>query len=64
VSGYFVEGHVPLAAVDRLLTERPSIDGIGLPGMPVGSPGMGGVQEGPLEVVAVSRGQITPFGSY
>ena len=64
VSGYFVEGHVPLAAVDRLLAERPSIDGIAVPGMPAGSPGMGGVQEGPLEVVAVSGGEITPFGSY
>jgi hypothetical protein len=42
VAGYVVEGHVPLAAVDKLLSERPAIDGIALAGMPPGSPGMGG----------------------
>lgn len=41
VSGYAVEGHVPLADVARLLAERPaSIRGIAVPGMPRGSPGM------------------------
>lgn len=64
VGDYFVEGHVPLAAIDRLLAERPSIDGIALAGMPAGSPGMGGVQDGPLNVVAVADGQITPFATY
>jgi hypothetical protein len=42
VAGYVVEGHVPLSAVEKLLSERPSIDGIALAGMPSGSPGMGG----------------------
>ena len=32
VGGYFVEGHVPLEAVERLLAEKPDIDGIALPG--------------------------------
>lgn len=64
VGGYFVEGHVPLAAVERLLAEKPDIDGIALPGMPAGSPGMGGVQEAPFEVVAITDGAATPFGSY
>lgn len=64
VGGYFVEGHVPLAAVDRLLAERPDIDGIALPGMPAGSPGMGGVQEAPFEIVAIIDGAATPFASY
>ena len=64
VGGYFVEGHVPLEAVERLLAERPDIDGIALPGMPPGSPGMGGVQEAPLEVVAITYGVASPFGSY
>ena len=61
---YVVEGHVPMAALDRLLAERPNIDGIGLPGMPAGSPGMGGVQEGPFEVLALQDGEVSPFGSY
>ena len=64
IDGYFVEGHVPLAAIERLLAERPAIDGIALPGMPAGSPGMGGVAEGPFEILAISGGEVTVFGSY
>lgn len=40
IAGYVVEGHVPAAAVDRLLSSRPSLRGLAAPGMPVGSPGM------------------------
>ena len=41
VAGYVVEGHVPLAAVDKLLSTKPAgVIGIGVPGMPAGSPGM------------------------
>jgi len=40
IAGYVVEGHVPVAAVQRLLAERPSILGLAVPGMPLGSPGM------------------------
>ena len=40
VAGYVVEGHVPVAAVQRLLAERPAILGLAVPGMPLGSPGM------------------------
>jgi hypothetical protein len=64
VAGYFVEGHVPLEAIERLLAERPDIDGIALPGMPAGSPGMGGAQHGPFEVLAITDGDATVFGSY
>ena len=42
VGDYVVEGHVPIAAVRRLLAERPAVRGISLPGMPDGSPGMSG----------------------
>ena len=64
IGGYFVEGHVPMAAIERLLAERPDIDGIALPGMPAGSPGMGGTQDAPFEILAVTDGVVTPFGSY
>lgn len=37
---YVIEGHVPLDAVKRLLAKRPRIRGIGVAGMPIGSPGM------------------------
>jgi len=37
---YFIEGHIPIEAIEKLLTEKPEIDGIALPEMPSGSPGM------------------------
>jgi hypothetical protein len=40
VGGYVIEGHVPAAAVQRLLKEKPKVAGLTVPGMPVGSPGM------------------------
>lgn len=40
VGGYVVEGHVPAEDLKRLLAEQPSVAGITVPGMPVGSPGM------------------------
>ena len=49
---YVVEGHVPLAAVERLASERPSVAGIALPGMPAESPGMGGTKRGEFVVYA------------
>lgn len=45
VAGYVVEGHVPDEAIEKLLTERPDIKGIGMAGMPSGSPGMPGAKE-------------------
>jgi hypothetical protein len=39
---YVVEGHVPVDAVAKLLEEGPGVHGIGMPGMPQGSPGMPG----------------------
>ena len=50
VGGYFVEGHVPAADVQRLLRERPKAKGLTVPGMPAGSPGM-----------EVPSGQVDPF---
>ncbi|MBL4725710.1 MAG: DUF411 domain-containing protein [Rhizobiaceae bacterium] len=38
---YVLEGHVPLQAIDKLLTEKPAIRGLSVPGMPSGSLGMG-----------------------
>ena len=40
VEGYVIEGHVPAAALLRLLAERPAATGLAVPGMPAGSPGM------------------------
>jgi hypothetical protein len=49
---YAIEGHVPLEAVEKLATERPDVKGIALPGMPAGSPGMGGSKSGKFTVYA------------
>ena len=64
IDGYVVEGHVPVEAIEDLLARRPAIDGIALPAMPPGSPGMPGAKEGPFEILAVKDGVASPFGSY
>ncbi|SDL47482.1 Protein of unknown function, DUF [Modicisalibacter muralis] len=60
---YIIEGHVPFVAVERLLTERPDIDGIALAGMPQGSPGMPGPKQGPFEVMSFDDRTTAPFMS-
>src|SRR5262245_3486640 len=42
LDGYVIEGHVSINSIRKLLHERPAIKGISLPGMPSGTPGMGG----------------------
>ena len=58
---YFIEGHVPIEAVNKLLEEKPEIDGIALPRMPAGSHGMPGVKREPFKVYALSNGEISEF---
>jgi hypothetical protein len=48
-----VEGHVPVNTLLRLLTERPNIKGISLPGMPAGSPGMSGEKTAPFTIYEI-----------
>jgi hypothetical protein len=54
IDGYVVEGHVPVNTLIRLLTERPDIKGISLPGMPMGSPGMSGYKAAPFTIYELS----------
>ena len=54
IGRYAVEGHVPADAIDKLLEQRPFTRGIAMPGMPAGSPGMGGSKQGPFEVFYIS----------
>lgn len=58
---YFVEGHMPIEAITKLLTEKPDVDGIALPGMPSGSPGMPGPKNGTFEIYQLTGGQTTNF---
>jgi len=62
IGDYVVEGHVPLEAIEKLLAEKPDIAGIGLPGMPIGTPGMPGRKTGPYEVYQLSEtGEMSSY---
>ena len=52
---YFVEGHIPIEAIKKLLVEKPDIKGIAMPGMPSGSPGMPGAKDGQFIIYAVAK---------
>jgi hypothetical protein len=66
VEGYFIEGHVPAADVQRLLTEKPKGKGLTVPGMPIGSPGMEqGDRVDPYEVLLVHEdGGTSVYAKY
>lgn len=57
IDGYVIEGHVPVRTLNKLLTERPLIKGISLPGMPMGSPGMSGAKTESFTIYALSDGE-------
>jgi hypothetical protein len=57
IGGYVVGGHIPIEVVNRLLSEKPQIAGITLPGMPEGTPGMPGEKPGPLQIYEIGKGQ-------
>ncbi|MAE42817.1 hypothetical protein CMO93_03525 [Candidatus Woesearchaeota archaeon] len=61
VGDYFIEGHVPIEAVNKLLTEKPDVDGIALPRMPAGSPGMPGVKNSVWTIYTLNDGSSTNF---
>ena len=58
---YFIEGHVPLEAINKLLKEQPDIDGIALPGMPIGTPGMPGDKDEPYVIYQLVDGKYSVF---
>lgn len=61
---YFIEGHIPIEPIKKLLETEPDILGIGMPGMPSGSPGMPGVQEELFEIMQKHNdGSISQFMS-
>ncbi|GMR19773.1 MAG: DUF411 domain-containing protein [Gammaproteobacteria bacterium] len=56
VNGYVVEGHVPAADIKRMLKEKPNIQGLAVPGMIVGSPGMEqGSRKDPYAVLSFDK---------
>jgi hypothetical protein len=55
IAGYYLEGHVPVEAVKRLLVERPQIAGLSVPGMPSGSLGMGDDPSAFYDIYSVTK---------
>ena len=66
VDGYVVEGHVPAEDIKKLLTERPDVKGIAVPGMPIGSPGMEGISGGRQysSYSFTEDGELAVFGTH
>ncbi len=64
VGGFIVEGHVPSAAIDRLLAEKPNATGLAVAGMPIGSPGMEGGEPETYEVVLFGPQGRRSFARY
>jgi len=56
IGDYVISGHVPIDVVTKVLAEKPDIVGVTLPGMPMGSPGMGGAKQEPFTVYAIEEG--------
>lgn len=52
VNGYVIEGHVPAKDIERLLSEKPKIAGLAVPGMPSSAPGMD-MDHAPYNVIAI-----------
>lgn len=63
VDGYVIEGHVPFDAIAKLLRDRPAFTGLSVPGMPMGSPGMGDDPTARFDVIAFG-GEAQPGQIY
>ncbi|HUQ48930.1 MAG TPA: DUF411 domain-containing protein [Gemmatimonadaceae bacterium] len=62
VGNYVVEGHVPADLIKQMLKEKPAIAGLGVPGMPQGSPGMEGATKERYNVLTFDRaGRTTVY---
>ena len=62
VDGYVIEGHVPADVIRQLLRDKPRVEGLAVPGMPAGSPGMESPNPRPYDVLAFdSTGKTTVF---
>ncbi len=61
IGDYFIEGHVPLEGIQKLLIEKPDIKGISLPRMPAGTPGMPGVKQEPYVIYQFTEEGISEY---
>ncbi|RNF34987.1 DUF411 domain-containing protein [Paracoccus methylarcula] len=61
IDGYYVSGLVPADIIERLLTDRPDVTGITLPGMPANAPGMAREKTGTLKTYAFGEGGVSVY---
>lgn len=66
IDGYIIEGHVPADDIYRLLEDRPAVAGLGVAGMPIGSPGMESEDAAnqAYDVIAFGDAGTSVFASY
>ena len=55
VGDHDIEGHVPAVDIKHLLKEQPTIAGLTVPGMPMGSPGMEGTRKDAYNVLTFTK---------
>lgn len=65
ISGYVIEGHVPVADIQALATRHLAARGLAAPGMPMGSPGMEISTAVPYQVMLIGEdGTATVFADH
>lgn len=63
IGGQVVEGHVPASTVQRYLSAGAPGEGLAVPGMPPGSPGMPSLNPKPYDVYSFDGGRTSVFES-
>nr|WP_306264126.1 DUF411 domain-containing protein [Pararhizobium sp. IMCC3301] len=63
IDGYYVSGLVPADIIERMVTERPDITGITLPGMPGNAPGMAAQKTGTLKTYAFGNDGVAVYSN-
>ena len=61
IDGYVVSGLVPVEIIERLVSERPDVTGITLPGMPGNAPGMAPKKTGTLKTYAFGKNGVAVY---
>jgi hypothetical protein len=62
IKNYLIEGHVPADVIKDLLRKKPDLQGLAVPGMPAGSPGMESPYPVPYDIVGWDRsGRMSTF---
>lgn len=65
IGGYVIEGHVPAKEIRKLLKHQYKVNGLAVPGMPAGSPGMEmGGRKDSYNVIAFTDEKAGVFASY